>query len=255
MLRNYIPLLLLTLGLSMGIRSLHAQTVEDLDKQADDLVHNLKEEDALQKYKDVLSLHSDDVHALVGCSDMCARIGNRQTDKGRQKDYFAQAQSYAGLALQADSNSSDANCVMAIALTRIGQTESGKKKIVLEKDIKLYCDKAIHLNKGNFMAWYMLGQWDYTISHMSGAEKAGIRVVMGGFPDATIKDAIHCYETCRNLNRGFILNYLSLAKAYREDDQNENALSTLQSLVRLPVQTEDDPAIKDEGRKMLDALM
>jgi hypothetical protein len=250
-----IRLLLLTFGFFMGALSLSAQTVDDLNKQADDLVHNLKEEEALQKYKDVLALQSDNLHALVSCSDMAARIGNRQQEKGRQKEYFAAAQSYAALALKADSNSSDANCMMAIALGRIAQTESGKKKVALARDVKTCCDKAIRLDKTNFRAWHVLGEWDYEISHLSGGEKAAAKVLFGGLSDATIKDAIHSYEMCRTLNRSFILNYLTLAKAYKEDDQNENALSTLQTLVRLPVQAQDDPSIKEEGRKMLDALM
>jgi hypothetical protein len=253
--RNYIRLLLLSFGLSLGILSVNAQTVDDLNKQADELVHDLKEEDALQKYKDVLALHSDDPHALIGSADMCARIGNRQQEKSKQKEYFAQAQTYASSALQADSNSSDANCVMAVVLGRVAHTESGKKKIALFRDVKTYSEKAIKLNKSNYRAWYVLGQWNYDISHLSGGEKAAAKVLMGGLSDGTIKNAIHDFETCRTLNRSFILNYLSLAKAYREDDQNENALSALQSLVRLPVQTEDDPSIKEEGRKMLDALM
>ena len=252
---SLIRLCLLTLLPVMGALSLRAQTVDDLNKQADDLVHNLKEEDALQQYKSVLSLKSDNLHALIWCSVLSARMGARQTEKSPQKDYYTQAQNYASQALQADSNSSEANCAMAIAETKLSQIESGKKRLALYKDIKGFCDKAIHLDKSNYMAWHVLGDWDYTVSHMSGAEKAGLRISMSGFPDATIKDAIHSYETCRSLNRSFIINYLTLAKAYREDDQNENALAALQTLVHLPVQTQDDPQTKEEGRKTLDAMM
>jgi len=252
---SYIRILLMFLVSALGTPALHAQTADDMVKEGDQLVRNLKEEDAIQKYKDVLVIQPDNLPALIACSDLSSRIGNRQSDKNKQRDFFTQAQEYAQKALKVDSTSSDANCVMAIALGRLALTESAKKKVAYVRDIKSYCDRAIQLNRTSYRAYHVLGKWNYEVSNLNAFERAAARMLFGGLPDASVKEAIRCYEKCRSLNPNFLLNYLEMAKAYKDDDQNEKALSALQTLVHLPVQTEDDPGIKAEGRKMLDAMM
>jgi tetratricopeptide (TPR) repeat protein len=246
---------LLSVGCCLIAFSLHAQTADDLDQQAAQQIRSLKEEDALATYKQVLVIQADNLTALIGASDLSSRVGNRIADKDKARVFFDAAQDYAGKALKVDSTSSDANLVMAIALGRLSLTESGKKKVAYARDIQTYCNKAIQLNKNNFRAYYVLGKWNYEISNLSGLERAAAKIMYGGVPEGSVKAAIVCYEKCRSINPGFILNYLDLAKAYKDDDQNEKALAALQTLVHLPVQAQDDPATKVEGRKMLDAMM
>lgn len=239
-----------------GSSALFAQTADDLDQQAALSVKNLKEEDALATYKQALVVQPDNLPALIGASEMSSRIGNRLVDKSKDQAtvYFNAAQDYASKALKVDSNSSDANLEMAIALGRLSLIESGKKKVQYARDIKMYGDKAIHLNPQNSRAYYVLGKWNFEIANLNYFERSAAKMFFGGIPDGSIKGAIANYEKCRQLNPGFILNYLDLAKAYKQDDQNEKAIAALQTLVHLPVQAQDDPSTKIEGRKMLDSM-
>lgn len=246
---------LLWIGLlSVGPIALHAQTADDIAGEGDQLVKNLKEEDAYQKYKAALVVQPDNLHALVQCSLVASRMGNRQTDKNKARDLYTEARDLAGRALKVDSTSADACVMLAMAEGRLSQSEGAKTKVEYARDVKDYCDKAIRLDPKNYRAYYLLGVWSVQVAHMSGMQRTGAKLY-GGLPDATIKDAIRYFEKCRSVNPSFILNYLDMAKVYKEDDQNEKALAALQTLVHLPVQTEDDPAIKAEGRKMLDAMM
>lgn len=238
-----------------GLNSLYAQTADDMATEGDQLVKSLKEEDAYQKYKAALVVQPDNLHALIQCSYMSSRIGNRQADKNKARDYFTEAQDLAGRALKVDSNSADAYVAMAIAEGRLALGESARKKVEYGRDVKNYCDKAIKLDPKNYRAYYLLGLWNVQAARMSGVERATARVLYGGMPDASIKTALACFEKCRSVNPNFILNYLDMAKIYKDDDQTDKSIYTLQTLVKLPVQTEDDPAIKAEGRKMLDAMM
>jgi hypothetical protein len=47
-----------------------------------------------------------------------------------------------------------------------------------------------------------------------------------------------------------VLNYLSLAKAYKQKDENE-AKQSLITMLSLPDRTQDDERIKNEGRALL----
>lgn len=241
----------------VSVLSAAAQTADDLDTQAALQVKNLKEEDALNTYKQVLVLQPDNLAALVGAGDMSCRIGARLTPKEKEKAmaFYNSGQDYASRALKVDSTSSDAHLVMAIALAKMAQLEGGKRKVESLRDIKTYVDKAIELNRNNFRAYYVLGRWNYVAGNLSSMERASAKVFYGGaIPQASLKEAIRCYEKCRSVNPSYIANYLDLAKAYKDDDQNEKALAALTTLTHLPVQTEDDPAIKAEGKKMLDSM-
>ena len=232
-----------------------AQTADDMAAEGDALVKSLKEEDAYAKYKAALVVQPDNLHALIQCSFVASRMGGRQTDKGKATTFYTEAQDLAGRALKVDSTVADAYVAMAIAEGRLAPGESAKKRVEYGRDVKNDCDKAIKLDPKNYRAWYILGMWNVQAAHMSGAERAAAKVLYGGIPDATIKTALNCFEKCRSFNPSYILNYLDMAKIYKEDDQSEKCISSLEVLVKLPVQTEDDPAIKAEGRKMLDALM
>jgi hypothetical protein len=47
------------------------------------------------------------------------------------------------------------------------------------------------------------------------------------------------------------LNYLTLAKAYKEDNKAVKMLEVLNQLVKLPKRNFDDAAYIEEGKKML----
>jgi tetratricopeptide (TPR) repeat protein len=254
--KPYVSLCLLV-ALLTGAPSLYAQTADELDQQAALSIKNLKEEDALNLYKQALVVQPDNLIALIGASDMSSRVGARMVDKSKDQAavYFSAAQDYASKALKVDSNSSDANVVMAIALGRLSLIESGKKKVQYARDIKMYCDKSIKINPQNYRAYYVLGKWNFEIANLNYFERSAAKMFFGGIPDGSIKGAIINFEKCRQLNPGFILNYLDLSNAYKQDDQNEKALGALQTLVHLPVQAEDDPATKMQGKKLLDAMM
>ncbi len=243
------------LALSLGTAAT-AQTADDLDQQAAQQVKNLKEEDALKTYQQVIVIQPDNLTALIAIADLSCRIGSRQDPKkGKPMEFFTQGQDYASKALKVDSTSSLAHLVMAIALIKMATAEGGKHKAEALRDIKSYTDKAIELDRNNFKAYYILGQWNIIVNGLSGTEKAAAKVFYGGsIPAGSLKEAIRCFEKCRSVNPSFIANYLDMAQAYKADDQNEKALAALTTLVHLPVQTEDDPAIKAEGRKMLDSM-
>jgi tetratricopeptide (TPR) repeat protein len=252
---NSIRIGLLCLSATLAGLSLHAQTADDMTKEGDLLVKNLKEEDAYQKYKQALVVQSDNLRALTQCSYVATRIGARQKDKKKAVEFYTEGQDLAGRALKTDSTSSDASLMMAMAVGKLAQTESAKKRVEYNRDVKTYCEQAIRQDPKNYRAYYLLGMWNLQAAHMSGVERAEAKVLYGGMPQATIKDAIRWFEKCRSVYPSYMLNYLDLAKTYKEDDQNEKAIAALQVLVKLPVQTEDDPGIKAEGRTILEAMM
>jgi len=228
-----------------------AQDAAAVIKEAEKLELKPDETAALAKYKEALKLQPLNVHALSKCSELCSRIGQRQPNTKTRDDYYAAARIYAETALKIDANSSEANTSMAIMLGRTTMTKSGKEKVAAAKDLKKYVDAALKTNPANFLAWHILGRWHYEISNLSLVERAAVKLFYGGFPPSSLKEGIAAFEKSKALTPGFILNYLELAKAYHRNDEDDKAKATITAMLLLPNYTEDDPNIKETGKKLL----
>jgi tetratricopeptide (TPR) repeat protein len=212
------------------------------------------EKAAFNKYKEILKAQPTNIYSLNKCSELCSRIGKRQTDKKTMADYYEAAKTYAGIALKIDANNSEANCVMAIALGRSSLNKSGKEKIISAKEIKIYVDRSIKNDPGNFKAWHVLGRWNYELGNLNFVERTAAKLLYGSIPEGSVKNAIIAFEKSNSISDGFILNYFELAKAYRKNDERDKAISTINRMLLLANHTEDDAAIKEDGRKMLKEL-
>ena len=51
-----------------------------------------------------------------------------------------------------------------------------------------------------------------------------------------------------------MLNYLDLAIAYKDNHRPSQAIEVLTKMVKLPLRTGDDAALKSEGAKMLNSI-
>ncbi|MEO8416147.1 MAG: hypothetical protein ABI472_20970 [Ginsengibacter sp.] len=243
-------LIFLVLSLFFGIS--YGQDVNSIIKEADLQVASMNDVPAINTYREALKLQPSNLYVLCQCSELCSRIGGRlQHDKKEQADYYAAAKTYASEALQVNSLSSEANFVNALVMGTAALHGSGKEKIDAVKNIKRYADLAIKYDAKNYKAWYVLGKWYYEISNLNYFERTAVKIFYGPLPPASIADAIRCFEKSKAINPRFVLNYLSLAKAYKKNDDQNTARQNLQVMFTLPDKTQDDAGLKNEGRSLL----
>lgn len=235
--------------------SLKAQDPAVLLKEADNFERQIKETEALDKYKQVLSIDPANLKALVKASELNAAIGGRLIDKNSRRLYFETSVAYAKKAFDVDPNNADANYVMGMAAGKMTDVEPENKKIVaFVKDAKVYNEKALLLNPKHAKATYSIGKWHYEMVNLSGIKKIAVKLFYGGLPNGDLDSAITYFEKCRVLDPYFALNYLDLVKAYRDNHRPTQAIEILNKLVKLPTRTGDDAAIKAEGAKMLNDI-
>ncbi len=234
----------------------YSQDINVMFKEADNLEIKLKEPEALDKYKQILVADPNNIKALVKATELSCSIGERQPAKKDKQLYFQSALAFAQRAITADAKNADANYAMAVASGKMTEVESENKKLVAYvKDIKAYADKALAINPNHGKANYTLGKWNMEMVNLSGFKKAAVKLFYGGIPEATTESAILYMEKCRALEPYFMLNYLDLAKVYKQDSKPPKAIEVLQKLVKLPIRTPDDTAIKAEGQKLLDEML
>lgn len=233
----------------------YSQDVNTQLKQAENFEKQQKEDDALAKYKEIAAANPGDMTAIVKCAELSCSIGGRQKDKNAKDSYYTQAATFADEALALDSNSADANYAKALVADKMAEIESENKKVIEDvRQIKQYADRALAINPDHAKANYLEGKWHYEMLSMNWFKKAALKTLYKSLPKADIDSAIAYMEKCRKLDQYFVLNYLDLAKAYRFKERPAQAIEVLTKMVRLPTRTEDDVALKAEGKKMLEEM-
>jgi tetratricopeptide (TPR) repeat protein len=225
-------------------------------KEAQNFDKAFKDDQALEKYKQILAVAPTNIPALLRSAELTAAIGSRQKEKKARKPHYEAAKVYATKALSLNPNNADVNYVMSIVSGKMTEVETENKKIIeYVKDIRRYADKALTLNPKHAKATYALGKWNFEIVQLSWVKKMAVKAFFGGMEDATIEEAIKYMEKARTLDQYYVLNYLDLAKAYKYDNKPSKAIEVLQKLIKLPNRTTDDASYKAEGKKLLDELL
>ena len=214
----------------------------------------IKSRRSLQHFKEVVKIDPRNLTALIMCSELASGIGKKQEDKAKSLDFYNAAKIYGERALNVDSTNAEANCAMAIAMGRMAMVSSGKEKVIDVREIKRYADLALKYDAKSFKAWHILGKWNFEVSNLNGIEKALIKILYGGVPQASVDDAIKYYEKAKSLEPSFILNLLELARAYRKNGQDDKAIENINKLLKLPNKTAEDPFYKTEAKKILSEL-
>jgi hypothetical protein len=234
-----------------------SQEVNAMLKEAENLEIKLKEPEALDKYKEVLVADPKNIKALVKSTELNVYIGGRQKEKKDKQLYFQSALAFAQRAVAADEKNADANYAMALANSKLWEIEKENKKLAgFIKETKNYADKALAINPNHGKANYILGKWNVELFNMADVKRTAVKIFFGegNIPTTSIEQAIPYFEKCRKAEPYFMLNYLELAKAYKQDNKPPKAIEVLQKLVKLPIWTVDDKDYKTEGQKMLDEM-
>ena len=231
-----------------------AQDIAVLLKEAQLYEARFNDTVALQKYYLVLRYKPNNLTAVCKISELHALLGRRLSTKEKQAEYYKKAKSYAQQALRINPNSAEANFVMSFALGRIALISSGDERINAIKEIKTYAERTIQLDPSHYKGYHVLGKWHYEVSNLNTVERWLLKVAYGSLPTSSLDIAIRNYEKSRQLNPGFLLNYLALAKAYDRKDNEKKAIELLNTMLKLPPTSSNDATIKAEGRKMLEKL-
>jgi tetratricopeptide (TPR) repeat protein len=241
--------LLVAVGLTAGARAQASD--RDLVALAERQEAQLNETAAFETFRQALRINPNNYQALWKSSELCSRIGKRQPKKEHQQEWYRAGRAYSQKAIQLNPSGADGYYTMAVATGRLAMSQSGREKVNSVKEIRSNVERALSLNPNHARAWHVLGKWHYEVSNLGMFEKAALRIVYGGLPSASLKESIRCYERARAIEPEFALNFLELAKAYHQNDQNEKALECLRRLQTLSNRTGDDAHIKSEGAKLL----
>ena len=248
---KYLLILFSALSLFTTVKS---QDVNVLLQEAKKFEIALDENSAFNKYKEILNIQPTDLYALTRCSELAGSIGGREADKNKKAEIFEASKTYAETALQVSAGDAGANAARAIIADRLSEIHTGKERMEHLRDVKKYADLSINTDLRNAKGVYILGKWNLVVSSLNSVDRTAAKLIFGGMPDGSLDKAILLMEKARSIDQFLVVNYLELAKAYVKNHQSDKAIDVLNKMIKLPNRTQDDPALKAEGKKMVAEL-
>lgn len=233
---------------------LHAQSADSLVRQGLSLEKHMQESLALKKYNEAIQQDSANLVALHQAAILSVREGKRQKTRKAAVAYFNRAKLYASKAVDLNPNNKESLLAMASAVQQLSLHAGAKEKASYLKATKSYLDKALQIDSTYGRAWHLLGNWNDEVSQMNFAERAAMKLLFGGLPDASLDAAILNYKKCLRLDPSYIRNYYDLGRAYHQKEEDIKAIAILKQAIRLRPIQQDDRAIQQECKKMLESL-
>nr|XP_046257199.1 regulator of microtubule dynamics protein 2 [Scatophagus argus]XP_046257200.1 regulator of microtubule dynamics protein 2 [Scatophagus argus]XP_046257201.1 regulator of microtubule dynamics protein 2 [Scatophagus argus]XP_046257202.1 regulator of microtubule dynamics protein 2 [Scatophagus argus]XP_046257203.1 regulator of microtubule dynamics protein 2 [Scatophagus argus] len=116
---------------------------------------------------------------------------------------------------------------------------------------KDHLDKAIELKPQDPMSYYLLGRWCYAVAQLSWIERKVAATLFGEPPSATVEDALKNFLKVEEIHPEYSkLNYVFLAKCYKDLGQSQNARKMCQAACSMNAVSKED----EEAQKELDLL-
>jgi tetratricopeptide (TPR) repeat protein len=233
----------------------NAQSLEELMQKGDNYYKEFNHQSALETYLMADSLYPGDWVLIWKISRAYVDLAEKMPqgtgeEEEAKKSEFDKAFFYADSSVKLAPDEAEAYVRRAIASGKIALFEGIFSAPGSVNDLKDDCEHAIELgNGGNYtqaLAHYILGRAHYKV-----CENAYLVRLPLGLGWGDMEDSIRELEMSVKLRPNFRMFYLSLAKAYIEEDEYEKAKETLVQLEKAPFVDEDDDKVLEEAKELI----
>jgi tetratricopeptide (TPR) repeat protein len=168
-----------------------------------------------------------------------------------QKTLVERAKSCAQQAVKDDPTNATAHAALAVCYAKSCIYADIKDELTYSRLFKAEAERAIALDPGQDVAYYLLGRWNYGLASVGLVSRAYVRVVYGGLPRATYEDAALNFQKAVELAPNRIINHAGLAMAYEAIGKKNLAMAEWEKCCALaPLDPEDREARQDAERKL-----
>ncbi|KAM8852471.1 regulator of microtubule dynamics protein 2 isoform 1-T1 [Synchiropus picturatus] len=154
-------------------------------------------------------------------------------------------------AVQLNPTCAESHLWYAIMCGIMAEYDTIQNKIKNGFIFKDHLDKAIELKPQDPLSYHLLGRWCYTVTQLSWIERKVAATLSGAPLIATVEDALRNFLKVEELQPGYSkLNYVFLAKCYRDIGQREKARKMCEAACSMDAASKED----EEAQKELSSL-
>jgi tetratricopeptide (TPR) repeat protein len=168
-----------------------------------------------------------------------------------KKDLLERALACSLEAIKADSKNATAHASAAVCYAKKSTFADVKGELNYSLLFKAEAEKTIALDPKQDIAYYLLGRWNYGVANVGVLSRAFVKVVYGGLPKASNKDAIANFKKAIELAPNRIIHHAGLAMVYEATGDKEREIAELKECRDLkPAGFEDQDAQRDAIKKL-----
>jgi tetratricopeptide (TPR) repeat protein len=232
-----------------------ANEPDELLREALQLMHDRKEQEALVVYEKVLELVPQQTEALSQASLLHARLGSRSADETTRTHHYGLAEKHAQKAMVYAPASVEANYAMASAYIHLSQIATVRQKLLLLREMKQNLDFVLAKNPLHAGAWHLLGRWHFRAANYNLSELFVTTMMMRGVAkDASNEAAIAALRQAIALDPHNIVYYHDLARVLLENKQTEETKDILKMALTVDLVTAEDLEVSRKCKAMLRSL-
>ncbi len=164
--------------------------------------------------------------------------------------FFQQAAKYAREAIKEDADNAEGYKWLAVTLGAQAKFSDTKTQIRISKRVKDNIEKAIALAPEDDISYLILARWHYKNSALGGATRGFAKIIYGGLPKASIKEAEKLLLQAIKLHDRIAHRY-NLAKVYERMEKKDDAKAQLELAVLLPITFPEETKEKRRAEKKL----
>lgn len=236
-----------------------AQSTAQIIARGDSLHTAMKPVLALAEYQSVIQQDSTNYEALWKASREAVDIAEFDTDKGRQKAFYAEALDYAKRAVAADSTDAEGHFNLARSLGRVALTLGAKQRVRYAKQIRAQALEALKYDSLHAGALHVMGRWNAEIMRLSGFSRFFAKTFLGAgiFNLASWDSAVYYMKRSVELDPTRIVHHLDYGEILRDRNKGndrQEAIKQLQEVIDLPAKDYDDQFYKKQAARDLAKL-
>lgn len=242
------PFLLLLAATSFAF----SQSAAEWMKKGEALEASGKTKDALAAYQEAEKKSPNDAEILV---KIAKQYGDMMPSLGKAaKDAAVSSLAYSRRAVKAAQKSSDPHLAVALSLGKLTPYLGNREKIEASREIKSEADTALKLNPKSDYAHHMLGRWHQEMADIGGATRLLAKVVYGGVPKGSHKEALDHFAKARAINSRRLIHQLEYGRTLAMMGRDAEARTEINKGLAMPNRDADDVESKARARETLKDL-
>jgi tetratricopeptide (TPR) repeat protein len=163
------------------------------------------------------------------------------TDIAKKKRLACEALAYAERAVALDPKNAVSVLSLAVCHGTLAVYSDTGTKIRYSRLMKEEAERALTLDPNYAWAHHFLGRWNYEVASLGGPTKFFVRIIYGGLPDASYKQAITHLQRAVELEPNTLSHHIDLGFAYLADGQKDKARACYdQGLAMLSIEKHDE---------------
>ncbi len=221
--------------------------------RADDLRRDGQFREVLSRLSALRDEHGDRVEILWRMALTRINVGRASGEEEVAQQHYEEALQLAETALTVEANHAHAHFAKAVVEGRLALDAGTRERVQRSRAVKEHADRAIELDSTLAGAYHVRGRWNREVSDLGFFERAVVKTVYGGLPEASFQQAVRDFRRAIELEN-VRFHHLELAKTYLKMERPDDARSELQTVLSLPAKEPFDLQYEEEAQSLLHDL-